>query len=242
MALVLAGLVVTTTRGDVNRVIHVSADSQASPATGITWSSAFKFLQDALEYVHDNPNTTPGTWDEIWVKHGVYRPDQCTDTSTSGYVCRHHCKITTQGHVYEYGASGASLKFCMQDRLRIYGGFDGTETNLSERDADPDPFTVDQTKDSVLSGDLGVNDPIVEPCAAQTCSPSQAACCNAGGTNCAKECCKLGGTWTLNPSTSIYDCRDQYGLLVARSFENSYNVVSGPNDLIGWDGSAPKLM
>jgi hypothetical protein len=51
-------------------VIYVDADS-AGPADGLTWSTAFTNVQDAL--------TNGGPGDEIWVAEGVYTP-----TNTAG--------------------------------------------------------------------------------------------------------------------------------------------------------------
>ncbi len=58
--------------------------------------------------------------DEIWVAEGTYTPTAGTDRSVS---------------------------FELVNGIRIYGGFDGTETELSERDVD--------AHETILSGDLG---------------------------------------------------------------------------------------
>jgi predicted outer membrane repeat protein len=62
--------------------------------------------------------------DEIWVAAGLYRP-----TGSNG---------------------DRFISFEMRDGVAVYGGFDGTETSLSERDF--------ETNVTVLSGDLNGND------------------------------------------------------------------------------------
>ena len=205
----------------VNRIIHVDADSLATPPDGQSWSTAFKYLQDALQYVRDNP-TAPNTWDEIWVANGVYKPNQCTNANS--YVCTRRCDgVATDAQ---------HISFCMRNSLRIYGGFNGWESSLADRPFDPDPFTVYPTTDSVLGGDRWGNDAIVSA----SCPPSG---------DCSADCAAIidpgfpPNTW--DPLKN--ECRDAYGLLVTRRTDNSDSVVSGPANLSGnmVDGSAAIL-
>ncbi len=83
---------------------------------GTSWQDAFNDLQDALCVAIDG--------DEIWVAEGTYLPD--------------HGAIQT---LLDQGES-----FHLVQGVEIYGGFDGTESQLGERD-------VEQHL-SILSGDL----------------------------------------------------------------------------------------
>jgi len=86
-------------------------------SNGTSWSKAYKTLQDAL----DNASAD----DQIWVAAGTYNP------------------------TYDYGINlGAKGRhFRLINGVRIYGGFTGSETLISERD-----FIANET---ILSGDLG---------------------------------------------------------------------------------------
>ncbi len=87
---------------------------------GSSWADAFTTLQAALDIA------TEGA--QIWVKAGTYNP-------TSAY------DLTNTSRFYH---------FRMKNGVAIYGGFDGTETELSQRD-----FNANET---ILSGDLSGND------------------------------------------------------------------------------------
>lgn len=65
--------------------------------------------------------------DEIWIADGIYRPTQLTDLGDA-----------------------RTATFTLKNGVKIYGGFDGTETLRSERDP--------ATNASILSGDLSQND------------------------------------------------------------------------------------
>ncbi len=66
------------------------------------------------------------TADEIWVAAGTYRPTALSNPSDP-----------------------RSARFWLHDPFQLFGGFDGTETSLSERD----PGLFD---DTILSGDIGI--------------------------------------------------------------------------------------
>lgn len=87
-----------------NNIYRVNDDSPCnSSCTGLTWTSAFTNLQDALAIANNG--------DEIWVAAGVYYPDegigQTNNLSTS--------------------------TFALVNGVAMYGGFDGTETMRSQR-------------------------------------------------------------------------------------------------------------
>lgn len=248
----------------VNRIIYVDANSNCVPADccvssdcsspctdcepcacswkttcGCSWDTAFKYLQDALQFASDNSDTIPpNSWNEIWVARGVYEPNNCTNPTSN--VCTHACDGGGVGTEVRF------ISFCMQNKLRIYGGFYGWESRLADRPLDPDPFTIDPSTDSILYGDRYVSDQILTEGECKTYSPF-----NFYGdpTN----------TWTsigtpdpetglcpitfFNPAGLCYECRDAYGLLVTRWDDNSESVVSGPSNLSGrmGDGSAAIL-
>jgi len=99
-------------------IIYVNATA-ANGGDGTSWNTAFNKLQDALSFACDCANIT-----EIWVAEGTYYPDEGI------------------GQVDD----DRSSTFNLCPGVSLYGGFNGTETMLSERD-----FVTNQ---SILSGDL----------------------------------------------------------------------------------------
>jgi len=88
---------------------------------GRLWATAFKYLQDGL--------AVAGPTDEIWVAEGVYYPDEGAGKTNND----------------------ASQSFTMKPGVKIYGGFVGTEEDLTER--------LDwNAHKSVLSGDIAQDD------------------------------------------------------------------------------------
>ena len=104
-------------------VFYVKYDANGNN-DGTSWADAFTDLQSALA------STCPGITD-IWVAAGTYKPS-----------------------VYPAGCSGCAtdrdFTFLLKDGVSLYGGFDGTETMLSERD-----FANNET---ILSGDFNGDD------------------------------------------------------------------------------------
>jgi len=84
---------------------------------GCSWATAFTTLQDALAI-----DVTP---DQIWVAAGAYYPDEGAGQTNDD----------------------RNSAFQLTNGVSVYGGFDGTETLLSERDPD--------TNVTILSGDIG---------------------------------------------------------------------------------------
>ncbi len=86
-----------------NSLCYVDAGVTLRMTDGISWTSAFTNLQDALAVAQAG--------DEIWVAKGVYYPDegggQTNDVITAS--------------------------FAMTDGVKIYGGFAATETSRSQR-------------------------------------------------------------------------------------------------------------
>jgi hypothetical protein len=101
--------------------IYVDIDATGSN-DGSSWSNAYTALQDAIN------NATAG--DEIWISEGTYYPTEDATGSTT-----------------PSSENQKQFRWDAKD-LKIYGGFDGTETSLSERDWENNAV--------VLSGDVGV--------------------------------------------------------------------------------------
>ena len=102
--------------------IYVDKDATGAE-DGLGWDSAFTDLQDALSFAATLEQGGSFTG-EIWVAEGVYFPDGETEDRT--------------------------LSFEMIDGISLFGGFDGTETLLSERDV------LEHV--TVLSGDIDGDD------------------------------------------------------------------------------------
>ncbi len=101
--------------------VIIHVDSNASNGgDGLSWGTAYNNVQDALAIVVSG--------DEIWVAQGVYYPD------------------VGGGQVDD----DRLASFTLIDGVSIYGGFDGTETQLNQRDP--------KLNVTVLSGDIEQND------------------------------------------------------------------------------------
>lgn len=87
---------------------------------GTSWANAYTTLQDAL--------IAANSGDQIWVAAGVYYPDEGSGQTDNDY----------------------SSTFQLKSGVAIYGGFAGTETQLTARDA--------ESHITVLSGDIDGND------------------------------------------------------------------------------------
>ena len=98
----------------------MSIKTPQEPANGFSWADAFLNLQDALEEAGSN--------DEVWVASGNYRPD-LGENATLG---------------------DRNATFTMKNGLDLYGGFNGTEAHIDQRNPAINVTT--------LSGDLLEND------------------------------------------------------------------------------------
>ncbi len=100
-------------------VHYVDVSSTSSNPDGTSWADAYPDLQDAI----DAANAT----DTIWMKKGTYYP------------------------TFSYGSSmpivNRERSFILKMGVSIYGGFNGTETSLSQR-------VLNDTNKTILSGDL----------------------------------------------------------------------------------------
>lgn len=99
-------------------ILFVDAHVVGGDSTGYSWANAIPFLQDALN------STATCRITEIWVAAGAYQPDQ--------------------GKFHALHDRGET--FLLRNGIAIYGGFAGTESELSERD-----FASNLT---ILDGDI----------------------------------------------------------------------------------------
>jgi predicted outer membrane repeat protein len=101
-----------------NTISRLYVDKDASgSADGTTWSNAMTQLQDAI--------SCADVGDTLWVAEGTYLPNRKPNNSYNG---RDSC-------------------FYLNKDIKIFGGFDGTETDLSQRNISVNP--------TVLSGNVG---------------------------------------------------------------------------------------
>lgn len=108
-------------------VAYVDGSVAMCDNDGTTWGNAFKYLQDALAEASEFGSTI----DQIWVAAGTYLPDHdCAnpDGSCSPLPC------------------DQSASFELVDGVKLYGGFDGTEIFLVDRDP--------ENNITILTGDI----------------------------------------------------------------------------------------
>ncbi|CAG0936381.1 hypothetical protein TFLX_05254 [Thermoflexales bacterium] len=129
----LLGILVTlefthTTRAQTVIVYRVDQDAPGPLHDGLTWTSAYTTLQDALTQAR---TVAPTNTLEIWVAKGVYYPDE-----GGGYI-----------------NNDPGTNFSLINNVSLYGGFGGfgiNETTRSQRNW--------ATHLTVLSGDIDQND------------------------------------------------------------------------------------
>ncbi len=117
-----------------NGILYVK---KGSTGNGSFWANAAGEVADALKYAKQ----TESSWTsaqplQIWVAQGVYKPI---------YSPRNEAHLQSEGR---------NNAFLMVNHVKIYGGFAGTETQLSQRN-----FTTNVT---VLSGDFNDDDTFVQ--------------------------------------------------------------------------------
>jgi parallel beta-helix repeat protein len=89
---------------------------------GTSWTNAYTSFQSGLN--------AAASGDEIWVAKGTYKPE----------------------YSYGLGTNARRRHFRMKNEVKIYGGFAGTETLVSERVN----FSSGGVNETVLSGDIGI--------------------------------------------------------------------------------------
>lgn len=102
-------------------VIYVDA-AAPNGNRGNSWGDAINNLQSAINLASACTNTP-----EIWVKKGTYYPS---------------------AYAFGAGSSNRDFTFALLNNLKIYGGFNGGEMNISQRNIAYNP--------TILSGDIGI--------------------------------------------------------------------------------------
>jgi len=109
----------------LSNMLFVDHDA-ASGGDGLSWSTAYDDLQDALsqsEILNSDGDNTNDV-EQIWIAEGVYKPSTELEPGNP-----------------------RSANFSLLDGVTLYGGFLGTETSLSQRDW--------SNYHTILSGDIG---------------------------------------------------------------------------------------
>jgi hypothetical protein len=121
-------------------ILRVDINNGSTSGDGSAWGSqAIKYLQDALAAAdaHHAQQGQEGDQIQIWVVEGVYLPAE--DSSTpSCPTAQDPCDRDTS--------------FMLRNNVRIYGGFNGTETDLSQRNV--------AMHATILDGDLMQDDDV----------------------------------------------------------------------------------
>lgn len=105
-------------------IFFVNSSSTAESPDGSTWDNAYLHIQDAID-------AAAASGGEVWVAAGTYTPLTDDNGDSASFTER-------------------QLSFEMKADVEIYGGFDGTETERSERN-----WNTNQT---ILSGEIGDNE------------------------------------------------------------------------------------
>jgi len=106
---------------NARKVWYVTPDG-AGRRDGMGWANAFDNLQTAIDRA--------ASGDEVWVKEGTYQPTRLLDP------------LVTQ--------DPRTKSFILKGGVSMFGGFNGTETNLAGRNV--------ALRRTILSGDLAGND------------------------------------------------------------------------------------
>ena len=110
---------------DVGGVVYVNKHITGGTGSGNSWTNATKELADALYAAKTNTNIQ-----QIWVAQGTYHP-----------------LYIAADDICDVSLTDRDKSFVMVKNVQIYGGFTGTETNISQRDWN--------TNLTILSGDIG---------------------------------------------------------------------------------------
>lgn len=127
--LLIDDVIVANRNYSLDQIIYVK---KGATGDGTSWENAIGELADALLMAKSSNETNPGSISQIWVAQGTYRPMYSSIDGNFG------------------NPDGRNNSFLIPPGVNVYGGFEGNETNLEERD-----FASNAT---ILSGDFLDND------------------------------------------------------------------------------------
>jgi predicted outer membrane repeat protein len=113
---------------DAQGIVYVDSSQTTVVGTGKSWSDAVALLADAVKEAADNPDVK-----EIWVAKGTYKPLFNATDAFKYSLC---------------SFAGRDVAFLLSSGIKIYGGFAGGETAVTQRN-----LSLNKT---ILSGDVGV--------------------------------------------------------------------------------------
>lgn len=138
-----------------NGILYVNKNNPV-PGDGSSWANALTELADALRWAKAKQDDwTPSNPLQIWVAGGTYKPLYSPADNNFG------------------NADGMNNAFLLVSNVKVYGGFAGTETLLSDRDlsltAHKSILSGDYNDDDVITGtgrnfDLSISQSIENAC------------------------------------------------------------------------------
>ncbi len=113
---------------NANGIVYVDSSKNFFPGDGSSWNTAVAQLADAMKEARENTDVK-----EIWVAKGTYKPIYNAADIYKNSIC----------HI-----PGKDDAFVLANDVKIYGGFAGGETSISNRNINANP--------TIMSGDRGV--------------------------------------------------------------------------------------
>lgn len=139
------------------KVICVDVNNKAEHGDGSCWQNPYSHLEAALSAAKANPQI-----DQIWIAKGIYRPtktyspynNQHQEIEGGAFALQNTPGITIKGKLINYSQNPAQFNeflktFELVDGVNLYGGFQGFEKSLAERDKNPAKHAT------ILDGNLG---------------------------------------------------------------------------------------
>ncbi len=129
---------------DAKGILYVNINVSGGNGSGNSWVNAVKELSDALLLARQLNAVHPGTVKQIWVAKGTYHP---LYSAEDGHRRENHTGA------YNGGFFPTNNAFVLLDHVKLYGGFNGTETSLDQRSTDERLLKENKT---VLDGKNGI--------------------------------------------------------------------------------------
>jgi hypothetical protein len=114
--------------GHLSATVYYVSPIGNNGAAGTSWSTAKQSVQNAINLASSG--------DEVWIRSGTYFPTQDYTGNTAP-------------------ADNRDKTFYIPDGVKVYGGFDGTETQLYQRRNPNYYINSASSYQTILSGDLG---------------------------------------------------------------------------------------